>query len=119
MSPDDGRPSKPWSGGSAASSGEWSTRTADLVEHTVGIVHDRLVRPILLAARIVVFGTVAAVMAGVLVILLAVALVRILDVYAFGGRAWASETLIGAILVGAGSVAWSLRRSRAEKEPTT
>jgi hypothetical protein len=119
MSPDDGRPSKPWSGASAASGSEWPTRTADLVEHAVGILHDRVIRPITLAARAIVFGTIAVVMAGVLIILLAVGLVRVLDDYAFGGRVWASDALIGAILVGAGSVAWTLRRSRTQKEHTS
>jgi len=55
-------------------------------------------------------------MALVLSVLGLVALVRLLDVYAFGGRVWASDTLLGAVLVGAGGFAWSKRRARGAGE---
>jgi hypothetical protein len=63
-------------------------------------------------ARAVVFGIVIATMAVVLIALLSIALVRLLDVYAFGGRAWASEALVGALLTVTGLAAWSRRRPR-------
>lgn len=91
---------------------DWPARAADTIESTVEMVHDRLVRPLLLVARGVVFGIVVAAMALTLSVLLSVALVRLLDAYAFPRRVWASEALVGALLSAIGMVAWSFRRSR-------
>ena len=97
---------------SSSSSLDWQARVADAIEATVAAVHDRVVRPLVIVARAVVFGTVTATMALALCVLLSVALVRLLDVYVFSGRAWASEALVGAVLVAVGFTAWSLRRAR-------
>lgn len=94
------------------SSSDWEARVADTIESTVAAVHDRVVRPLILAARGVVFGIVVGTMALVLFVLMTVALVRLIDVYAFGHRAWAAEALVGAVLSALGIVAWSLRRPR-------
>lgn len=90
---------------------QWPARMADLVEDTVSAVHDRVIRPLLLAARAVVFGVLVATMALVLGVLVAVALLRILDTYAFGHRVWASDLLIGAFFSLLGMLAWSRRRA--------
>ncbi|MGH9029303.1 MAG: hypothetical protein ACRDV4_06785 [Acidimicrobiales bacterium] len=97
---------------SAASSSDWQARAADAVEATVGIVQERVVRPLLLIARGIVFGIVVAAMALALTVLLSVALVRLLDEYAFPGRVWASEAVVGAFISLIGLVAWTQRRSR-------
>jgi hypothetical protein len=98
------------------SSTDWQARAADTIESTVGMVHDRVVRPLFLVARGIVFGIVVAAMALSLSVLLSVALVRLLDVYAFPRRVWASEALVGAVLSAIGLLAWSLRRSRHDAE---
>jgi hypothetical protein len=95
---------------------EWPAKVADTIEDVVGAVHDRVVRPLTLVARGVVFGIIIAVMGIVLSILAAIAVVRLLDVYAFGGRVWASDALLGAVLVLAGAFAWSKRRARGAQE---
>ena len=100
--------------GSAQS--EWPAKVADTIEDVVGAVHDRVVRPLTLVARGVVFGIIIAVVGIVLSILVAIAVVRLLDVYAFGGRVWASDALLGAVLVLAGAFAWSKRRARGAQE---
>jgi hypothetical protein len=97
--------------GSTASS-EWPARVADTVEEVVTGVHDRVIRPLTLVARGLVFGIIIGAMALVLSVLGAVALVRLLDVYAFGGRVWASDALVGGLLAVMGAVAWSFRRPR-------
>ncbi|MGD0254615.1 MAG: hypothetical protein ABSB99_03500 [Acidimicrobiales bacterium] len=102
----------PTSPSPSSSSSDWQARAADTVEATVAAVHDRVVRPLIIVARAIVFGIVVASMALVLCVLLSVALVRLLDVYAFGGRAWASEALVGTVLAAVGVAAWSLRRAR-------
>jgi hypothetical protein len=100
--------------GSAQS--EWPAKVADTIEDVVGAVHDRVVRPLTVVARGIVFGIIIAVMAIALSILAAIAVVRLLDVYAFGGRVWASDALLGAILVLAGALAWTRRRARGAQE---
>ena len=95
---------------------DWPARTADTIEATVEIVHDKVVRPLLLVARAVVFGILVAAMALGLFVLLSVAVVRLLDVYAFPGRVWASEALVGALFSLMGLGAWSLRRPGRDAE---
>ncbi len=99
-------------GASESASEEWSERALDLVDQALGVVHDRVLRPVLLVGRSVVFGVVIAVVALVVVILVAVAVVRLLDVYAFGNRVWASDALFGTALCVGGFVVWSRRTSR-------
>jgi len=98
------------------SQAEWPARVADGIEDVVEAVHDRVVRPLTLVARGLVFGMIIAVMALVLAVLAAIAAVRLLDVYAFGGRVWASDALLGALLVAAGVLAWSKRGARGVEE---
>lgn len=100
------------SSSSSAASGDWQARAADAIEATVAAVHDRVIRPLLLVARGIVFGIVVGSMVLVLSVLLSVALVRLLDEYAFGHRVWASEALVGAVLSAMGLAAWSMRRAR-------
>ncbi len=104
--------SDPGSVAAPSVSEEWSNRAVDAVEQVVDVVHDRVLRPALIAGRALVFGVVISVVALVVLVLLAVAVVRLLDVYAFGGRVWASDALFGAVLCGGGFVVWSLRTKR-------
>ncbi|HEY5251710.1 MAG TPA: hypothetical protein VIJ09_08620 [Acidimicrobiales bacterium] len=90
---------------------QWQVRVIDVVEDTVTAVHDRVIRPLLLVARAVVFGIIVATMALVVSVLLSVAVVRLLDVYLFRGRVWASDALVGGLLTIGGLVAWTKRRS--------
>ncbi len=90
--------------------GAWQVRVVDMVEGVVSIAHDRVIRPLLVVARAVVFGILVATMALVVSVLFSVAVVRLLDVYAFGNRVWASDALVGALLTAAGVFAWSKRR---------
>jgi hypothetical protein len=90
---------------------QWQARVVDMVDDTVTAVHDRIIRPVLLVARAVVFGIIVATMVLVVGVLISIALVRLLDVYAFGGRVWASDALVGALLTAVGIVAWTNRSS--------
>ncbi len=95
---------------------EWPSKVAQTVEDVVGAVQDRAIRPIILAARAVVFGIVVASMALVLCVLLAIALIRLLDVYAFGHRVWPADALVGALMVVAGALAWTKRSPAQAKD---
>ena len=45
----------------------------------------------------------------VTVVLLSITLIRLLTVYAFDGRVWLSDLVVGAVFVALGLVAWSRR----------
>lgn len=90
---------------------EWPGKVVDLIEATVDGVHDKVVRPLTLVARALVFGIVAGAMALVLAVLGAVLVIRILDVYAFGHRVWASDVVVGGLLTVVGLALWTRRRS--------
>lgn len=97
---------------SSLAGGDWPVRAADTVEAVVDGIYDKVIRPLTLVARGIVFGILVATMGLVLAVLLAIATVRLLDSYAFGHRVWASEALVGGIITVLGVLAWSMRRSR-------
>jgi hypothetical protein len=85
------------------------TRGADLVDTLVELLRDKAVRPLTLATRAVVFGIIVFAASVVTVVLLSIALIRLLTVYAFDGRVWLSQLVVGVIFVILGIVAWSMR----------
>lgn len=90
-------------------------KAADMVDSAVGLVHDKAIRPLFLVARGIVYGLVAAVLGVVLVTMLSVGLIRLLDVYAFPGRIWASYFLVGFVFAVSGLALWSLRGGRQDR----
>lgn len=62
----------------------------------------------MLIARAIVFGLAAAALGIILVTLLSIGLIRLLDVYAFHHRVWASYLLVGFVFTIIGLVAWFL-----------
>lgn len=89
--------------------GDLPTRGADWVDTVVELLRDRTVRPLTLATRAVVFGIIVFAAAVVTVVLLSITLIRLLTVYAFDGRVWLSDLVVGVVFVVAGIVAWSKR----------
>jgi hypothetical protein len=92
-----------------SATGEWPRKAADAIDLAVDTIHDKAIRPVLLAARAVVFGVLVAALALAVVVLLSVGLVRLLDVYVVGGRVWISYAVLGGIFTVAGLTAWSRR----------
>ena len=104
-------------GGGAATSGgtagiEWPKKAADTVEIIVDTIHDKAIRPASLAARAVVFGLVVAAVATVLAVMVAIAVIRVLDNYAFGTQVWASYSVVGGAFTLVGLALWSRRSVR-------
>ncbi len=93
---------------------ELPAKAADLVDSAVSLVRDKAIRPLILVARGIVYGTVAAVLAIFVLVMLAVGLIRLLDVYAFPGNIWASYLLVGFVFSAAGITLWALRTSRSD-----
>lgn len=85
---------------------------ADAVDSAVALVHNKAIRPMLLVARGIVYGIVAGVLAAFFVVMVSIGVLRLLDVYAFPGRIWASYLLLGFIFTAAGLALWILRGSR-------
>jgi hypothetical protein len=85
------------------------TKGADWVDTVVELLRDRAVRPATLATRAVVFGIIVFAAAVVTIVLLSITLIRVLTVYAFDGRVWLSDLVVGLLFVAAGIVAWSQR----------
>ncbi len=88
------------------------TRSADLVDTLVELLRDRAVRPLTLATRAVVFGIIILAASLVSLVLVSITLIRLLTVYAFDGRVWLSDLVVGAVFVIAGLLAWRRRADR-------
>ena len=102
-----------------AMGGDWPAQAADQIERLVGTVRDRTTGPAITAARWVVYGTFALLVGLVVLTMLAIAAVRIIDVYlpdsVFGeDHTWAAHLIVGLVFTIAGMVMWS-RRSPADR----
>jgi hypothetical protein len=87
-------------------------RATDWVEQLVVLLRDRTVRPLTLVARAIVFGIIVFAASVVVLTLVAITVIRLLTVYAFDGRVWLSDLVVGALFVAAGVLAWSRRTER-------
>lgn len=95
---------------------DWPRKAVDAIDRVVGAVHDKAVRPVALVARAVVFGLLVAALGTVLLVLLSIALLRLLDSYAFEGRVWLSYLVLGAVFSAVGLLLWTKRMGRGDAE---
>src|ERR1017187_434765 len=79
-------------------------------DHVLDIVHDRVLRPILLARRGMAYVMIILLVTFVLVGALLIGLVRFIDIYFFAGREYLSYVSVGAISLVAGLIIWRKRR---------
>ncbi len=79
-------------------------------DSVLDLVHDKLLRPILLAGRFVAYGFIVLLAAIVLFGAFVIGLVRLLNVYLFAGHEWLSYLVIGAISLVTGLIIWRRRR---------
>jgi len=66
------------------------------VDHLLDVVHDKVLRPIIMVARVLAYGFVIVLAAVVLVVVLVIGSCDWLDIYAFHGREWLSYVAVGA-----------------------
>ncbi len=99
-------------GGKPVKTVDWPAEAANRVDSLVTGVRDKTVKPLTLAAKGVVYGILVAVLSLVALVLVTAALVRVLDVYAFPGRIWATYTVIGGIFTLVGAFLWLKRRPK-------
>lgn len=96
----------------AEAAAELPRKAADAVQLVVDTIHDKAIRPAVLATRALVFGLLVVALATLLLVLGSIALLRLLDVYAFAHRVWLSYVVLGGVLTLAGLAAWSRRTAR-------
>ena len=99
---------------------DWPAQLADTIVNVVGSVRDKTTGPALTIARAAVYGSFAAIIGCVALVLLVVAGVRFIDSYlpdaVFGEtHTWAAHMIIGLVLTIAGLVLWMRRRPRSEQ----
>ncbi len=73
-------------------------------------LHDRVLRPILLAGRFVAYGFIILLVTLVVVTALVIALVRFSTIYLFAHHVWITYLVIGALSIGVGLFIWRKRR---------
>lgn len=93
------------------------TREPDIVDkalhsfdHVLDVIHDRVLRPILLAGRAIAYGLIIVLAVLVLLVAIVIGLFRLFDVYLFATHQWLSYASIGALFILAGLVIWRRRR---------
>jgi hypothetical protein len=80
------------------------------VDHGLDLVHDKVLRPIILAGRAIAYGLIIALAAMVFVIVAVIGAIRLLNVYAFSSHQWITYAAIGALSMIAGFIIWRKRR---------
>lgn len=79
-------------------------------DHVMDLVHDRVLRPLLIAGRTIAFGFILVLMAIVVVSALVIGLIRLLNVYCFAGHEWLTYAVIGLVSLLVGLFIWRRRR---------
>lgn len=98
---------------------DWPVQAADAIERVVGAVRDKTTGPAIKVARGLVYGTVALLIGTIVLVLLAIAGVRLLDSYlpdAVVGEdhVWVAHSLLALALAIAGRVLWWQRKPKAD-----
>lgn len=80
---------------------EWPAQAADTIVETIGKVRDKTTKPAVTAARVLVYGLVAAIVGTVAVVLLLVLIVRLYANYV-PGNVWPLYALLAVVMVAGG-----------------
>jgi len=95
---------------------DWPGKAVDAIDLVVDTINDRVIRPIILVGRAIVFGLLIAAVATVVAVVVAVAALRLLDVYAFAHHVWISYAILGLLFSLVGLVIWSKRSASTNAE---
>ena len=91
---------------------DFAAKAAARVEGFVEVLRSRSVRPVFNGVNYTIFGLAATFLLVLVLVMLPVAAVRLLDVFVFGGRVWASDALVGGIFALGGLFLLSRRHDR-------
>jgi hypothetical protein len=98
----------------AGTGGDWAAQTADTIERVVGSVRGKTADPVEKIARVVVYGLVAGILGMAALVLVAVLLVRVIDVY-IPGEVWPAHVIVGGIFTLVGLLLWRKRSVKTVK----
>jgi hypothetical protein len=87
---------------------DWAAQTAETIEQAVGKVRAKTTEPLERVGRVLVYGLVAAILGLAALVLLAVLLVRALDIL-IPGEVWSAHLVTGGIFTLAGLLIWRKR----------
>ena len=73
-------------------------------------VHDRVLRPLMLAGRFVAYGFILVLLVLVIVSALVIGFVRFSTVYLFAHHVWITYLVVAALSIGGGLFIWRKRR---------
>lgn len=89
--------------------GDWAKQTTDTIVRVVGEVRARTTGPLLTVARGIVYGLLAAIVGIAALVLVAIIVVRVLDL--LPGGVWVAHLITGALFVLVGLLAWKKRNA--------
>ena len=92
---------------------DWPVQAADAVERVVGTVRDKTAVPLDRVARVIVYGTLGGILFVTAMVLVAIAVVRGLNL-AVPGEVWSAHLITGGIFTLAGLLLWSKRSRKPE-----
>jgi len=92
----------------AGTGDDWAAQTAGTIERVVGSVRGKTTEPLERFARILVYGLVAAILGVTALVLLAIVVVRALDI-AIPGPVWSAHVVAGGIFTVGGLLLWRKR----------
>lgn len=90
---------------------DWPAQVTQRIVDTVETVRSRTTDPAIKVARALVFGTLAALLGLVVLVLVLIAAFRMLDAY-LPADTWAAHMILGGLLTVLGAIMWMLRTSR-------
>lgn len=93
---------------------DWPGKAVDLVDLVVDTLRDRVIRPIIIVGRSIVFGLLIATLVIVVGTVIGVSILRIFDVYVFPTAEWASFLVLGTVVTTVGLFVWTKRAPRGD-----
>jgi hypothetical protein len=88
---------------------DWAKQTTETLGRVVGEVRVKTTGPLIKVARAVVYGLLAAILGVAALVLVAILLIRVLDL--LPGGVWVAQLIAGLIFTGAGLLMWRLRHT--------
>ncbi len=90
--------------------GDFVDKVLRQFDHLLDMVHDKFLRPILLAGRVIAYGMIIVLAAIVLIAALLIGIIRFMNVYFFAGHEYITYLAVGALSILAGMLIWRRRR---------
>jgi hypothetical protein len=94
---------------------DWPAQTAETIDRVVGSIRDKTAVPLERVARLVVYGLLAGILGIAALTMLAVGIVRVLDVYIPVDSVWPAHLITGGIFTVTGLFLWSKRKQPTRK----